>query len=337
MAEATGNCIARRFDLSVETKARKLAAVRSLARNQHGVVTRDQALASGFSVSSIARAVERREWQRLYPGIFIVDPAVDPVRARMMGAVLRAAGRTWISHRSAAALWGIEIPTPLWPDVTTTANLRGGRATVRCVSSMSPADTSTRFGIPVTSPERTLVDLGAVLSTARLENVVVDALQKGLAERPRLLDRARDLAAHGRPGSGAIERILHRWDGGARPESVLEAKMLRVIRRNPTLPEPVRQWEVRDRGRLVARVDFAYPEQMIAIEADGYRWHSDVAAWQRDLERRNTLTRLGWTMLNFTWDDVHRRPRHVAETICAAISRRSVPENGTKRRENPAT
>ncbi len=107
------------FDRTMDTaKARKLAAVRRIGRSQHGVVTRAQAIGAGFSVSAVARAVERKEWRRLHPGIFLVDPAADPLRSRMMAAVLRAPGRTWISHRSAAALWGIDVPTPLRPDVT---------------------------------------------------------------------------------------------------------------------------------------------------------------------------------------------------------------------------
>jgi very-short-patch-repair endonuclease len=113
---------------------------------------------------------------------------------------------------------------------------------------------------------------------------------------------------------------------------VLEARLLRVIRRHRTLPEPVAQYEVREQGRFVARVDFAYPERKIAIEADGYRWHSDAARWRRDLSRRNELTRAGWLVLHFTWADVSSRPRDVAATILAAISRASVPESGTEAR-----
>lgn len=319
---------------AVETeKARRVRALRAIARRQHGVVTRRQALAAGVSVSAMARAVDRGEWKRLHPGIFVVDRAADPLKSPMAAVVLRAPGRTWVSHRSAAALWGLSVRVPVQPDVTTTANLRCGRATFHSVKSMPHEDVSTRYGIPCTLPERTIVDLGRIFGRVRLESVVIEALQKKVADPRRLADRAAALLARGRPGSGALKRILDQWDGGAEPESVLEAKLLRLIRRHGSLPEPARQFEVRDRGQLVGRVDFAYPDQMIAIEADGYRWHSDPAAWRRDLNRRNALTRAGWIVLNFSWDDVRSRPRDVAATIQAAISRRNVPHRGTNRRK----
>lgn len=318
------------------SKARKLAAIRRIGRTQHGVVARDQALACGFSVSAIARAVERGEWQRLHAGIFLVDPAANPVWARVMAAVLRAPGRTWASHRSAAALWGLEVATPLRPEVTTTAGLRGGRATLHLVSSMTEVDRSLRCGIPVTAPERTLVDLAGVVAPTELEGLLIGALRRKLVTRDRLLGRAVELAARGRRGSGVIPRILGEWEGRSHPESVLEVAMLRLLRRTG-LPDPTPQWDVYLGGRHVARVDFAYPEHMIAIETDGYRWHSDAASWRQDLARRNELTRAGWLVLHFTWTDVQRRSKRVAATVADAISRRNVPETGTERREKSAT
>ena len=201
---------------------------------------------------------------------------------------------------------------------------------------MPEADRFRRFGIPVTSPERTLVDLGGVVAPRQLEGIVIDALRRNLVTREGLRGRAVDLSGRGKRGSGVVLRILADWEGRSHPESVLEAKMLRLLRR-ASLPDPTPQWDVDLGGRHVARVDFAYPDRMIAIEADGYRWHSDAAAWRRDLARRNELTRAGWLVLHFTWDDVLRRPRQVAATVAAAISRRNVPESGTERREKAAT
>lgn len=79
----------------------------------------------------------------------------------------------------------------------------------------------------------------------------------------------------------------------------------------------------------MARLDFAYPLEMVAIEADGYRWHGDVTRWRADLSRRNELTRLGWTVLHFTWHDVTARPAHVLATVRNALDLRS--QNPKKR------
>jgi very-short-patch-repair endonuclease len=86
-------------------------------------------------------------------------------------------------------------------------------------------------------------------------------------------------------------------------------------------PSPVAQYEVRDGTRLVARVDFAYPEARLAIEADGYRFHGTHRQWKKDLKRRTILAGLGWRVLHFSWEDVHDRPAWVREeterSLCA--------------------
>ncbi|HEX2057284.1 MAG TPA: DUF559 domain-containing protein [Actinomycetota bacterium] len=91
------------------------------------------------------------------------------------------------------------------------------------------------------------------------------------------------------------------------------------------LPRPVRQHRITDNGKLVARVDFAYPDSLVAVEVDGYRWHSGRRAWsrdltRRDLTRRNRLTSLGWRVLHVTHDDLMERPNEIVEQIDAVLS-----------------
>ncbi|HEX2196196.1 MAG TPA: DUF559 domain-containing protein, partial [Actinomycetota bacterium] len=127
----------------------------------------------------------------------------------------------------------------------------------------------------------------------------------------------------------AVIRVVDGWDRrGAPPESVLESRLARLLRRCG-LPRPESQYRVVRGGRVVARLDFAYPDEMVAIEADGYRWHGDVARWQADLARRNELARLGWTVLHFTWHDVTKRRENVLATVRAALEPRS--QNPEKR------
>ena len=68
-------------------------------------------------------------------------------------------------------------------------------------------------------------------------------------------------------------------------------------------------------GHVIARIDLAYPDRLLAIEADGYRYHSGRHAWQRDLIRQTELTSRGWRVLRFSWEDVHRRPEWVVEEV----------------------
>jgi hypothetical protein len=84
--------------------------------------------------------------------------------------------------------------------------------------------------------------------------------------------------------------------------------------------EPALQHEVRSGGRLVAVVDFAYPELRLAIEADGYRWHSGRARWQHDRRRSNELTLLGWRIIHVTWDELSGRREALIDSIRNAMA-----------------
>ncbi len=62
-------------------------------------------------------------------------------------------------------------------------------------------------------------------------------------------------------------------------------------------------------------VDVAFVERKLAIEVDGWAYHSDVDRFRRDRQRQNSLVSLGWTVLRFTWADLTERPDYVLSTI----------------------
>jgi very-short-patch-repair endonuclease len=182
---------------------------------------------------------------------------------------------------------------------------------------VAPVDRTVVDAIPVTTLARTLLDLAAVCEPEHLEEVLDEALRRGLVSISRLRWRLEQLGR--RPGSTSMRRLLAaRSDGEATPQSVLETRFLRSIRR-AKLPIPERQHRIRDNGRVMATVDFAYPQALIAIEIDGYRSHSGKTAWQRDLARRNAVAKLGWRVLHLTAEDLERRRDAVAETIAGQL------------------
>ena len=81
------------------------------------------------------------------------------------------------------------------------------------------------------------------------------------------------------------------------------------------LPMPIRQHSIFNGHVFVARPDFAYLVEKVAIECDSTEWHLGREPWQRDLRRYNALTALGWRVLRFSWWDVTKRPHHVASRI----------------------
>ena len=77
------------------------------------------------------------------------------------------------------------------------------------------------------------------------------------------------------------------------------------------------QFEVLNEGRLVARVDFAWPSQKVALEYDGL-WHAEKGQFARDRERLNELREAGWVVVFVTAADMHR-PQRLLRRIAAAL------------------
>jgi very-short-patch-repair endonuclease len=69
-------------------------------------------------------------------------------------------------------------------------------------------------------------------------------------------------------------------------------------------------------------VDIAFPAQRIAVEIDGWAFHSDQRAFQHDRGRQNWLALQGWQVFRFTWLDVTQHPDRVLGQIRAAVSAR---------------
>lgn len=70
-----------------------------------------------------------------------------------------------------------------------------------------------------------------------------------------------------------------------------------------------------DEGVFLGRVDLAYPEARLLIEAESYRHHSGKNAWQHDFSRRNDFTSRGWHVLDVTWEDLCLRPDKVVAVV----------------------
>ena len=95
-------------------------------------------------------------------------------------------------------------------------------------------------------------------------------------------------------------REILRWrEMGVQPgDSAPEARVARLLVR-AGLPRPEQQHPVRAGGRTY-RLDLAYPQAQLAIEYDGWDFHSTREAFDRDRARANDLELAGWRILRFT-------------------------------------
>ena len=266
-----------------------------------------QAIELGIAESTLRSWVSRGRLVRPAASTLVVAGAPDTWRQR--AAVAAQSGGGFASHRTAAALWGLDGFEPWQIEVLTLHGLRRRRAAwvVHETRNLAGVDLDEVDGIPCTSVVRTVLDLPAVAHPFR----VAQALDCACRRRPGTLEavaqRHRELKRQGRRGSRAMaEMLAERLGTGRFTDSGFEASALRLVRRFG-LPEPVLQHQVRD-GDFVAYLDLAWPAVRWAVECDSLAHHFGKRAHEWDRLRRRRLKRLGWDVVEVTYDQVTKRP-----------------------------
>jgi len=277
----------------------RLAAV---VRRQHGVFSRRQALEVGFTASQIQQRLGINEWRRIEPGVYRITTHGRSWHQDVMARVLWAGNGAVASHRTAGVLWKLDGFDRGPVEISVPRSRQSGRGVHR-KTDLAKADTTWSDGIPVTTPARTLIDLASVVSAGRVEAAMESALRSGLTSVDQIQRRLDRLSRRGRRGLAVMRALLAQRQARPPTDSLLETRFLQALR-HADLPEPVRQHRVYVGGRLIARVDLAYPERRLFIELDGWTTHSALESFVADRRRQNRLVALGWQPLRFTWEDV---------------------------------
>lgn len=297
-----------------------------LVARQHGIVARAQLLALGFSAAAIQHRID---YGRLHPvarGIYAVGwPYLDK-RRRWATAVLAAAGAaptdfagepylgggTVLSHRSAAALWGIGTE-----QAVIHLTVRGSRyarrpgLTVHRRPSLAAMEICWHDGLPVTSPVQTLIDIATELNPIAIERAVNDADKRDLID-PEALRLALDDHA-GEPGVRPLRTILDRLTFRL-SDSDLEI-YFRPIAASAGLPPPLSKQRV---NRF--EVDFFWADLGLVVETDGLRYHRTPSAQKRDALRDRAHILAGMTPLRFTHYEVRYERHRVREALARALA-----------------
>jgi very-short-patch-repair endonuclease len=272
--------------------------VAAIAAGQHGVVTAAQLGLLGVSRRAIV-GKERAGWlHRVHQGVYAVGHVSLSQEGRWMAAVLaclghrgRAPGEAFLSHRSAAALWGM---LPANSDVIDVAIIgEAGREKHKGVRVHRPRTlevgmTANRNSIPVTDPARTIADLRRAkparggVSPGTLRQAMRQAAYLGLSLGPTPGDPTR---------------------------SELEQDFLDLCAKR-RLPRPDVNVKI---GPLT--VDFLWRDARLVVETDGYRAHGSEVAFKDDKRRDLRLRALGYDVVRLTYDQVKNEPQTVAATL----------------------
>jgi very-short-patch-repair endonuclease len=290
-------------------------ALARLAAAQRGVVTLAQLRACGLGRGAIRHRVARGRLHRLHRGVYLVGHPLPPPLALEAAAVLACGPGAVLSHRSAASLWGLHPAAGGPVEVTTPARGRRGGAGLRVhrVRALNPRDVRRRFGLPLTAPARTLLDLAELIDPDALRRAVEEGQLRGLtrpAELRALLDRS-----PGRRGAGALAAVLAADAAPALTRSQAEERLLALLRAAELPPTAVN-------ARLGGHeVDLLWAAQRLVVEVDGFAYHGGRAAFERDRLRDAELQAAGYRVVRVTWRQLVERPEALIARLAQALAR----------------
>ena len=297
-----------------------------------GLFTRPEVFAAGYDDNYITRMVRCGIWHRVRNGAFISASVweqledVDRHRVRSRAVLRKARSEGVLSHVSALAEHG----TPSWDlsldDVHLTRfDQRAGRREAGVCQhrgQLLVGDVTHRNGVMVTSPVRTALDIMASTDTEHGMVVGSSMVRAGQCTLPQLKHAyaAIDPRAH----SLGTRVVLGLVD--PRLESIGEMRTAFHLWAQG-LPRPQPQFEIREGGRVLARLDFAWPQYRVWVEFDGRTKYVDYLGEDetvtdvvlREKRREDLVRRLtDWICIRVTWADLYH-PERLARRIRQAF------------------
>lgn len=301
-------------------------SVWELSAQQHGVVTRRQLLDAGLYGKAIQQRVVNGRLHRIGRGIYVVGRPELTRRGRWIAATLACGPKAVLSHRSAAALWGIGVERKELIEVSLrvlSARERPGIKVYRRPR-LEERDVTAFSQIPVTGVVRTMIDCSIELDPAAIERMVNEADARRLIR----LDALR-AELESRPGQWGVGKLRDLIDQRTfrLTDSELERRFLTLVE-SAGLPLP-------ETGRWVNgfKVDFFWPDLGLVVETDGLTYHRTPAQQMRDRVRDQTHTSAGTAHLRFTHSQVRHEPEYVLGMLVAtARGRGANPRQSGRRR-----
>jgi very-short-patch-repair endonuclease len=282
--------------------------VAELATRQYGVVSRAQLLELEVGYRGVDHWIARRLLHPMHRGVYSVGQPLRTREATWIAAVLAAGPGAVLSHRSAAALWGMRDSAPATVEVIAPRQCR--RPGIRAHHLVLPADEiTTENGIPVTNPARTLFDLAAVVTPQQLRHALNEAEIRRLASR---LSLDALVARHPRRrGTTALERALdhQRQIGETVSKSRMERRFLDLLDAHalprPRTNEPLGPYHP----------DALWPDHRLIVELDSYAIHTTRQAFEEDRARDRYLQANGYRVLRISWQQLGTKPDALAAEL----------------------
>lgn len=303
------------------------AAIGAVAGEQRGLVSREQLLDLELKPRTISRAVADRHLFIVHEGVYAVGHPAISREAELLAGVLAGGTDALLSHPSAAELWELPLAKDrLIHVVAATHGERPGLRFHRCDVSLD--ERTEHKGIPVTTPERTIVDVANGLSVRTLERLIRHAEYEHLTTSTSLA-----AVVHSHQGARGMKNLRRALglseDAKGNPRSELERRFLRFLRRH-CLPRPTINHRIAlPGGEVIA--DCAWPEQRLILELDSRKAHANRHSFESDRARDRAVLVAGWMTIRITWRQLHDEPAQLAADIRVLLRETNI-EAASRRR-----
>jgi Transcriptional regulator, AbiEi antitoxin len=280
--------------------------IAATAAEQYGYITRTQLLAVGLGPAAIKYRVKIGRLISVYAGTYAVGSVNRTPVARAMAAVLACGERAVLSHGSAATLWGFNKYWDLPFEVIAPTVRSHKGITVHRSRTLARCDMTGQLGVPVTTPERTALDIAPRLTDRRLTRVVNDGRHAGFLHLNDLADVLERNPRH--PGTRRLQRFVEN-PSDAPTRSPLEDDFLAFAKRYG-LPAPVTNTHL-----LGYEVDVLYPAERVIVEVDSHRFHSDRDSFERDRNRDADMLAADILTVRITDERIKQKPEREARRL----------------------
>ena len=292
-----------------------------LARRQLGLLTRSQVIAV-VGRRQLDRLVAAGQLERIRPRVYAVAGAPRTYEQAVLAAVLAAGEFAWASHRTAARLYSLRVPSPVAIDVLTLPNhrMRLDGVDQHRNQSLDTRHLARAGAVPATSVAKTLIDCTPWLPGRKLTQAVDDARRRKLVTYEQVERAHAEVDKGPRTGRHLVlplrPVVADRHDAGGSDREL----DVRGILRAAGVPLPVQQHPVFVAGKW-RHLDHAYPEPLIYLEFDGFAEHGLIReTFDDDRERDPELALLGWLGIRYT---SNTRPSDLVSRVTRALAARA--------------
>jgi hypothetical protein len=281
------------------------------ALNVRRPFSRAEARAAGIRL----REILGPQFHKILYDSYVSSAVPITTRLRAEAALRISVPGSYISHHTAAELWGGVVPACSDIHITVTGEApRSRRQGIKAHATTRSPMTSTIHNLRVTSPAQTFLDLAGSLDLVDLV-VLGDSLVKAKRVTPEELTTA--ASVWDGAGAARARRAARFVRKGVDSPKETRVRMLLVL---AGLPEPTVNVIIRNPdGSWRMRFDLSYPGLKLIIEYDGRQHSENSSQWRRDLSRREELDRLGWRLIVVTSDDLRDAPEAVLHRVREAL------------------